>query len=153
MDKYLRDGRPNATALQPTLFWLLLTGTAGCGLVALYASGPVLPLVATCFAVVLLVAALLFQMRNHIALMRGTANRGPMTTPQEAIIALLTHDADVAYLTDSDGDILYANPVAQERFGDISDGHLASAFSRILANPEAVLFRLQNRAAATGAAR
>jgi two-component system cell cycle sensor histidine kinase/response regulator CckA len=67
---------------------------------------------------------------------------GAGTTPQEAIVALLTHDADVAYLTDLDGYIMYASPVTVERFGDISDGHLATAFSRLLVNPEAVLCRL-----------
>jgi two-component system cell cycle sensor histidine kinase/response regulator CckA len=37
---------------------------------------------------------------------------------------------------------MYASPVTVERFGDISDGHLATAFSCLLVNPEAVLFRL-----------
>ncbi|MFZ3583479.1 ATP-binding protein [Loktanella sp. DJP18] len=130
-----------------------MAGTAACGLTALMADGPMLPGIAAATAAALLLAACVAQLRGH-GLLHGVRGRGPLaTTPQEAIIALLSHDADVAYLTDGDGDIRYANPVALERFGDIADGHLASAFSRILANPEAVLFRLQNRALATGAAR
>ena len=148
----VRDGDVNMTTPQPLAFWLMLTGTAGFGLVALIATGPVLPAVAAAAAATLLVAACVTQLRFH-GLIRGGTAASLVTTPQEAIIALLSHDADVAYLTDGDGDIVYANPIAIERFGDIADGHLASAFSRILANPEAVLFRLQNRAAATGAAR
>ena len=147
------NGEADMTTSQSLVFWLLLTGTAGFGLTALVTSGPILPAVASAAAAALLLAACVAQMRNQGLMRRGGSAASQSTTPHEAIVALLSHDADVAYLTDGDGDILYANPVALERFGDIADGHLASAFSRILANPEAVLFRLQNRASATGAAR
>ncbi|MCF7700120.1 response regulator [Loktanella sp. M215] len=125
---------------------------------ALLSQGHVVATVAAAAAVATLVLAFVQRLRHFRRVAQGHkrgaagARRSAMPA-QDAIIALLSHDADVAYLTDIDGDIIYANQVALERFGDISDGHLASAFSRILANPEAVLFRLQNRAAATGAAR
>ena len=151
--KIVRNGDVNGSPPQPSVFWLLLTGTAAFGLTALLAPGPIMPPVATAAAAATLVVACVAQLRKQRLLPRAGAGKSGATTSREAIVALLSHDADVAYLTDADGDILYANPVALERFGEISDGHLASAFSRILANPEAVLFRLQNRASATGAAR
>jgi len=70
-----------------------------------------------------------------------------------AVRDLIRHDSDVAYLTDLDGEIKFANPAALNRFGEISDQHLSTAFGKVLANPEAVLFRLQSRAITLGAAK
>ena len=141
----------------PALFWVLLAATAGLGLMALLGRGNVVPTVAAAAAATMLLLACVERLRHGrrggVGQDRSGGGRSPSAPAEDAIAALLSHDADAAYLTDVDGDIIYANPVALERFGAISDGHLASAFSRILANPEAVLFRLQNRAAATGSAR
>ena len=157
MNRNVHDSEANMAARHPTLFWVLLTATAGLALMALLSQGHVVATVAAAAAVATLVLAFVQRLRHFRRVAqghkRGAGARRSAMPAQDAIIALLSHDADVAYLTDIDGDIIYANQVALERFGDISDGHLASAFSRILANPEAVLFRLQNRAAATGAAR
>ena len=70
----------------------------------------------------------------------------------KAVTSLISHDTDVAYLTDPEGEIRFANAAALERFGEISDNHLTTAFSRLLANPEALLYRLQTRALSLGAA-
>ncbi len=133
------------------VFWVLVAGVAGFGLMALSMTGVMAQTIATGVAALFLIGAAISYWRMSTPVHPGGTTAA--LHPQAAITALLAHDTEVAYLTDADGDILYANPAAQDRFGDISDGHLASAFSRILANPEAVLFRLQNRAAASGAAR
>jgi len=49
-----------------------------------------------------------------------------------AVRDLIRHDTDVAYLTDLDGDIKFANPAAVNRFGEISDSHLSNAFGKVL---------------------
>ena len=68
-----------------------------------------------------------------------------------AIRDLIAQEPDPAFLTDLDGEIRFCNPAATTRFGDMTDGHLSAAFSRILASPEQVLFRLQSRAITLGA--
>jgi len=147
-------GSDAATAAPPaSMFWLFTLGMAIFGFLALFSNDPLFVVVTSAVAVGCMLIAALSGLRVYGPSLRRSAPALVGTSSQEAIIALLGHDVDVAYLTDSDGDIVYANPVAVERFGEISDGHLATAFSRLLANPEAVLFRLQNRATGTGAAR
>ncbi len=68
-------------------------------------------------------------------------------------IKLIAHDADTAFLTNAEGRIGYANPVASNRFGDCVGQRLSHVFGRILANPEGVLHRLSHRAASVGASK
>jgi len=70
---------------------------------------------------------------------------------ENAINTLIAHDLDPAFLTDTDGEIRFSNPAAQARFGDLFEQPLAAAFDATLANPEAVLFRLQSKANVYGA--
>ena len=72
---------------------------------------------------------------------------------QDAVSALVTHDPDPALLANLDGEIQYANPAAKAVFGNAADKDLSTAFSQILANPDNVLFRLQNRVLTVGAAK
>ena len=81
------------------------------------------------------------------------SERRRQTALDNAVRDLIRHDTDVAYLTDLDGDIKYSNPAAVNRFGEVSDSHLSTAFGKVLANPEAVLFRLQSRAITLGSAK
>ena len=67
--------------------------------------------------------------------------------------AFVAHDAAPSYTTDRDGRITYRNNAAQERFGAHEAETLARALGDLFANPPAVLYRLQSRAMATGAAR
>ncbi|WP_089897740.1 ATP-binding protein [Loktanella fryxellensis] len=152
----LRPVRAGLQTAQPLGFWVLLTGSAAFGAAALFAAGPVLPAVATGGSAVLLLAACVMQWRRREGVDPGAAGAAPHGTAPDtfdAVQTLLQQDADAAFLTDADGGILYANPVAQDRFGQTADRHVATAFGRILANPEAVLFRLQARAEAGGIAR
>ncbi|WP_242650492.1 ATP-binding protein [Cognatiyoonia koreensis] len=71
----------------------------------------------------------------------------------EAVQSLVAHDSDIIFLTDLDGDIRFSNAAASAKFGDFDDTHLSAVFGRILAHPEAILFRLQGRAARDGAAK
>jgi len=81
------------------------------------------------------------------------SERRRQTALDAAVRDLIRHDNDVAYLTDLDGAIKFANPAAEARFGEIEEGHLTNAFSMVLANPEVVLFRLQSRAMTLGSAK
>nr|WP_232820686.1 ATP-binding protein [Thalassobius sp. I31.1] len=62
-------------------------------------------------------------------------------------------DTSSCFATDKDGEIIWKNTVASERLGQGKAETLAQAFRDLFANPSAVLFRLQNRAQATGSAR
>lgn len=65
----------------------------------------------------------------------------------------VAHDAAPSFTTDQEGRITYRNRAAQQRFGAQGAETLARALGDLFANPPAVLYRLQSRAMATGAAR
>lgn len=67
--------------------------------------------------------------------------------------SIVMHETDAVILTDLDGEILYRNAAAEERFQPRDDTHLSDALSGILASPETVLFPMQSTALAVGAAR
>jgi two-component system cell cycle sensor histidine kinase/response regulator CckA len=64
----------------------------------------------------------------------------------DAIPRLLSIDVNPAFLADEVGEIISANDVADERFGTTSENTLAKRFGALIANPEAIIFRLQSRA-------
>ena len=73
---------------------------------------------------------------------------------QEARLAsLIEDDAAPCFTTDSDGEIGYQNAAALKRFGAEDGQTLAAALGDHFVSPGAVLYRLQSRAAARGAAR
>ncbi len=63
------------------------------------------------------------------------------------------NDASPSFVTDKQGEVGFLNAVAKERFADCSGKSLAHVLRDLFANPSAVLFRMQNKAVATGAAR
>lgn len=69
------------------------------------------------------------------------------------IAGFVAHDAAPSFTTDPAGQVGYQNRAAQERFGLHGGQTLVRALGDLFANPSAVLFRLQTRAAALGAAR
>jgi two-component system cell cycle sensor histidine kinase/response regulator CckA len=69
------------------------------------------------------------------------------------IAAFVAHDAAPSFTTDEDGEIGYQNHAALERFGSRGGQTLTRALGEVFANPAAVLHRMQNKAAARGAAR
>ena len=93
---------------------------------------------------------MLNDFRRERAMVKQAENQRSL---DEAVQAIVTHEPDAAVLTDLDGEILYMNAAADERFGSMDDAHLSSAFAKLLASPETVLFRLQSRALTLGAAR
>lgn len=63
------------------------------------------------------------------------------------------NDASPSFVTDKEGEVGFLNAVAKERFADCCGKSLAHVLRDLFANPSAVLFRMQNTASATGAAR
>ncbi len=61
-------------------------------------------------------------------------------------------DVSACFVSDEDGEIHYMNAAAQARF-DKNDRTSADLLRHVLANPGAILFRVQTRAASKGAAR
>jgi len=72
---------------------------------------------------------------------------------KKALISVVTNDASPCFLVDLDGKISFRNEVASEKFKDNAPTSLGQAFSDLFANPSAVLYRLQSKAQALGAAR
>mgnify|MGYP000368513635 CR=1 FL=1 len=71
----------------------------------------------------------------------------------ELLTGFIEKDATPSFVTDDDGSIHACNHAAQNRFKDNHGDTLAGALRSVLANPSAVLFRLQSRARFEGAAR
>ncbi len=65
----------------------------------------------------------------------------------------VANDASPSFITDKDGEIGYMNTAAKERFVTAQGNSLATVLRDLFANPSAVLFRMQNKAIALGAAR
>ncbi len=74
-------------------------------------------------------------------------------TMYETVASLVAEDAAPSLTTDIDGEIGYANRAARERFGARSGGTIASLLDDKVAQPASILYRLQNKAMALGAAR
>lgn len=71
----------------------------------------------------------------------------------ELLTGFIEKDATPSFVTDEDGQIHACNGAAVKRFQDASRDTLAGTLRSILANPSAVLYRLQSRARVDGAAR
>ncbi len=133
-----------AQGLQPTI-WLMLALAVGMGAAAVtLAPGPVrLALAGGAGTLACLAILVKLLGRRH-----GRGDGGVLRVSD-----LIAHDASPGFATDGDGRILYHNGSAQTRFGDCDGQKLGRALGRVLANPAAVLYRLQTRAAAQGSAR
>ncbi|OBY27346.1 ATP-binding response regulator [Leisingera sp. JC1] len=71
----------------------------------------------------------------------------------ELLTGFIEKDATPSFVTDGDGMIHACNGAAVKRFEDAGRETLAGSLRSILANPSAVLYRLQSRARVDGAAR
>ncbi|MCZ4351492.1 ATP-binding protein [Roseovarius aestuarii] len=69
-----------------------------------------------------------------------------------AIQTLIEHDAAPSVVTGGDGRILYTNAAAQRAYKAQRAETMAEALQALIANPGAILFRLQGRARTTGSA-
>ncbi|MBI1217398.1 MAG: response regulator [Rhodobacteraceae bacterium] len=79
--------------------------------------------------------------------------RRRLATLRRQVEALVAHDAAPTFCTDSIGQIDFQNASAGDRFGPQGGETLVRAMGGLFANPSAVMFRLQSKAAAVGAAR
>ena len=70
-----------------------------------------------------------------------------------SVSGFVANDAAPSFVTDSEGEIGFLNAAAKERYADTKGKSLSHALRDMFANPSAVLFRLQNKAVAMGAAR
>ena len=72
---------------------------------------------------------------------------------RETVAGFVALDAAPSFTTDKDGQILYRNRAAIERFDGAHEKSLLSALGNVFASPGATLFRLQRKAAKNGFAR
>jgi len=87
-----------------------------------------------------------------IRVLAGPSRRRAHPRP-EAIGEFVALDASPSFTTDGDGQITYQNKAAEDRFGVQGGQTMIRAMGDLFANPAAVMFRLQGRAAVAGAAR
>jgi len=101
----------------------------------------------------LILLALIYARRAQNDAVKSRLARRQRSILTQAVTTLVTHDTDPTFLTDTDGEIQFANPAAKEVFGEAAETDLTTALSQVLANPDNVLFRLQNRGITIGAAK
>jgi len=70
----------------------------------------------------------------------------------DLLTGFIENDASPSFVADDDGVVHARNTAAEKRFADAVNETLAGTLRAVLANPSAVLFRLQSRARADGAA-
>lgn len=89
------------------------------------------------------------------AILKGTKYRHHrrQTAVYKHISEFVENDASPSFVTDKLGEVGFLNAVAKERFADCCGKSLAHVLRDLFANPSAVLFRMQNKALAAGAAR
>lgn len=97
-------------------------------------------------------AGLTFR-RSQLAETRSRTARRQQSVLKDAVSTVVGHDPDPAFLTDVDGNVHFANPAAKDQFGETAESDLSQILSQVLANPDGVLFRLQNRSMTVGAAK
>ena len=80
-------------------------------------------------------------------------NRAQHAVLIATVSGFVENDAWPSFVTDTEGQVVYRNTAAAEKYKDRQFATLASAFTDLFASPGAVLFRLQGRARAVGIAR
>ena len=125
--------------------WVLAAAAVSFGL-ALFADGRALQ--ATLAVVGLSLIGLTLFVRG-LAL----ADRRRESRLAAQLMLLVGEDAAPCFSTDELGQVLFRNASAMARFGDNAAATLVGVLHEQFASPSAVLFRLQSRAANTGAAR
>jgi two-component system cell cycle sensor histidine kinase/response regulator CckA len=126
--------------------WLLLAAAAGCLTLATLAPQQQMRLGA-------LVAGLTFVLLVFLLRAAALVQRQGDRQTERRLAGLLAQDAAPCFTTDAEGQIRFRNTAALARFPGADGGTLGRALQDHFATPGAVLFRLQTRAEATGAAR
>lgn len=79
------------------------------------------------------------------------AQSTPRAAPVDPVMAkVVTLDPDIAFLTDSEGEVVLCNDAARQRFEATENQSLGTILTAIVANPDVVLYRLVTRANAIG---
>jgi two-component system, cell cycle sensor histidine kinase and response regulator CckA len=134
-----------AAAISPSA-WALLAVAALAGGAAWYVADPNSSLILLSVAVTLVCLLALIQGLAH-------RERRAQAVADGRITEFIAHDASPSFTTDADGCVGTQNASAARRFGDCKGRTLVRALGDLFANPAAVLYRMQNRAQAKGAAR
>lgn len=74
------------------------------------------------------------------------------TNVYKTVSEFVANDASPSFVTDKVGEVGFLNAAAKDRFADCHGKSLAHVLRELFANPSAVLFRMQNKAQAMGAA-
>ncbi|MEO1676592.1 MAG: ATP-binding protein [Pseudomonadota bacterium] len=85
--------------------------------------------------------------------MSAWRRRGNAAPPTDPVAGVIERDASPSLIADADGVVRGANAAARERFSEHVGDTLARTLRDLMANPSALLARLQTRAEARGAAR
>jgi two-component system, cell cycle sensor histidine kinase and response regulator CckA len=80
----------------------------------------------------------------------SAAARGQLAQRRAALVSLCEHDAAPVFVTDADGELIWSNRSAHDRFHARAAQTLSGALGDLFASPSAVLYRLQNTAHARG---
>jgi len=125
--------------------WLLMASALGCASLLLPRPWPALASVTA--------GATLFFLASIIHIL-AAQYRAYQRTLGEAVSAFIEHDAAPSMTASAEGTVISCNLAARERFGQPgAEATLARALRDQLANPSAVLARLQTQAEARGTAR
>lgn len=90
---------------------------------------------------------------SAMLLLLRTGHRIARQKSNKAVAHFITNDSAPSFIAKEDGQIISANAAADRAFGQTKDATLTSILAERIGNPGPMLFRLQSRAAASGAAR
>ncbi len=134
-----------ALDLAPRALWLMLIG------VVFLAGAWVVPVPA--LAIVLIVPALVFVILAVLVKALSLRHTRAEAAFYDTIAEFVANDAAPSLTADRDGVIGYVNAAGRDRFGETEGETLLSVLGDTFAAPASVLYRLQNKALAMGAAR
>ena len=145
MTDSLKELRP-APVLGRGRSLVLVFAAACCFVLALTLQARAAQVMALAGGLTLLLLTLGFALRDRLGRMREDRRA-------RSLAELVGEDAAPCFMTDALGQITWTNASALARFEKVETGTLAGTLSPHFASPGAVLYRLQNRAALSGAAR
>ncbi|MGQ0610451.1 MAG: ATP-binding protein [Paracoccaceae bacterium] len=119
--------------------WVLLPGALGFAALSLGLGEPVLRLIAALVASTLVALAIALHLQGALAA-RARRQR------DRTIVGLVVNDDAACFLTDAQGQVIFRNAAAADRFGGQDQDSLTGLLADHFASPGAVLYRLQTRA-------
>ncbi len=98
----------------------------------------------------LFAAALVFSVGSIFLVAQQFRGAPPIETVNSIVANVVAHDPDIAFLTNSEGEVILCNEAAKIRFEPTAQQSLGVILTAIVANPDVVLYRLLTRADAMG---